>query len=57
MALSTAEGELYSYMEALTMAESVGAILEILEQTPRRTRWTADPELEVPELEGREEEF
>lgn len=55
MALSTAEGELYSYMEASTMA---GAILEILEQTPRRTGWMADPELEVPEeLEGRQEEF
>ena len=26
-----------------------GAILEILEQTPRRTGWMADPELEVPE--------
>ena len=48
IALSTAEGELYSYMEGVAMAESVGAILEILEDVPKRSGWKF-PEQEVPD--------
>ena len=48
IALSTAEGELYSYMEGVAMAESVGAILEILEEVPKRSGWKF-PEQEIPD--------
>ena len=48
IALSTAEGELYSYMEGVAMADSVGAILEILEEVPKRSGWKF-PEQEIPD--------